>query len=38
VSEDEIKKLQDEIQKITDSHIKKIDELLAHKEKEIMTV
>ncbi len=38
VSEDEVKKLQDEVQKITDSHIKKIDELLAHKEKEIMTV
>jgi ribosome recycling factor len=36
--EDEVKKLQDEIQKITDSHIKRIDELLAHKEKEIMTV
>jgi ribosome recycling factor len=38
VSEDEIKKLQDEIQKTTDSYIHKIDELLAHKEKEIMTV
>jgi ribosome recycling factor len=38
VSEDEIKKLQDEIQKITDSHIRKIDELLAHKEKEIMSI
>jgi len=38
VSEDETKKLQDEIQKLTDSYIKKIDELLAHKEKEIMTV
>ncbi len=38
VSEDEVKKLQDEIQKTTDSHINKIDELLAHKEKEIMTV
>lgn len=38
VSEDEVKKLQDDVQKITDSHIKKIDELLAHKEKEIMTV
>lgn len=38
VSEDETKKLQDEIQKTTDSHIKKIDELLAHKEKEILTV
>jgi len=38
VSEDEIKKLQDEIQKITDGFIKKVDELLAHKEKEIMTI
>jgi ribosome recycling factor len=38
VSEDEIKKLTDDIQKTTDNHIKKIDELLAHKEKEIMTV
>lgn len=38
ISEDEIKKLQDEVQKITDGHIKRIDELLAHKEKEIMTV
>jgi len=38
VSEDEIKKLQDDIQKATDSYIKKIDEFLAHKEKEIMTV
>lgn len=38
ISEDEIKKQQDEIQKSTDASIKKIDELLAHKEKEIMTV
>ncbi len=38
VSEDEVKKLQDEIQKTTDSYIRKIDDLLAHKEKEIMTV
>jgi ribosome recycling factor len=38
VSEDEVKKLQDDIQKTTDSYIKKIDDLLAHKEKEIMTV
>lgn len=38
ISEDAAKKLQEEIQKTTDSHIKKIDELLAHKEKEIMTV
>ncbi len=38
VSEDETKKLQDDIQKTTDGYIKKIDELLSHKEKEIMTV
>ena len=38
ISEDETKKLQDDIQKTTDSYIKKVDELLAHKEKEIMTV
>jgi ribosome recycling factor len=38
VSEDATKKLQDEIQKTTDTYIKKIDDLLAHKEKEIMTV
>jgi len=38
VSEDEVKKLQEEIQKTTDSWIRKIDDLLAHKEKEIMTV
>ncbi|HTF99687.1 MAG TPA: ribosome recycling factor, partial [Nitrospirota bacterium] len=37
-SEDATKKLQDEIQKSTDAFIKKIDELLTHKEKEIMTV
>jgi ribosome recycling factor len=38
VSEDAAKKLQDEIQKTTDLYIKKIDDLLAHKEKEIMTI
>ena len=38
ISEDEVKKEHDEIQKITDSFIKKIDELLEHKEKEIMEV
>ncbi len=38
VSEDEVKKEHDEVQKITDSFIKKIDELLEHKEKEIMEV
>jgi len=38
ISEDEIKKEHDEVQKITDSFIKKVDELLEHKEKEIMEV
>ncbi len=38
ISEDEVKKEHDEIQKITDSFIKKIDELSEHKEKEIMEV
>src|SRR5512143_984341 len=38
VSEDATKKLQDEIQKSTDAYIKRIDDLLAHKEKEIMTI
>jgi ribosome recycling factor len=38
LSEDDIKKLQEEIQKITDSFISKVDEVLHHKEKEIMEV
>ena len=38
ISEDESRSLQDEIQKITDQYTKKIDELLAVKEKEITTV
>jgi ribosome recycling factor len=38
VSEDVVKKSQDEIQKITDSYITKVDEVLANKEKEIMEV
>ena len=36
ISEDEERKAQDEIQKITDSFIKKVDEVLADKEKELM--
>ena len=36
ISEDEMYKLQDEIQKLTDNHIKKIDKILQDKEKEIM--
>lgn len=38
LSEDIVKKSQEEIQKITDSYIAKIDDILAHKEKEIMEV
>jgi ribosome recycling factor len=38
LSEDEVKKSQDDIQKITDSYITKVDEVLGHKEKEIMEV
>ncbi|HCH01743.1 MAG TPA: ribosome recycling factor [Vibrio sp.] len=38
ISEDEDRKAQDEIQKITDASVKSIDELLAVKEKELMEV
>lgn len=38
ISEDESRDLQDEIQKLTDKYTAKIDEALADKEKDIMTV
>ena len=38
ISEDEHKNLAERVQKLTDDHIKKIDETLAHKEKEILAV
>lgn len=38
ISEDDVKKSHDEIQKITDLFINKVDEILSHKEKEIMEV
>jgi ribosome recycling factor len=38
ISEDEHRKLHDEVQKLTDGHVKKVDDLLAAKEKEIMQV
>ena len=38
LSEDDVKRSQDEIQKIIDSYITKVDEVLSHKEKEIMEV
>ncbi|MFO1527527.1 MAG: ribosome recycling factor [Turneriella sp.] len=37
-SEDEIKAFSDQIQKATDDHVKKMDDLFAAKEKDIMTV
>ncbi len=38
ITQDEHKSLADEIQKLTDQHIAKIDEMLDAKEKDIMTV
>lgn len=38
ISEDELKHWQEEVQKLTDQHIKKMDELAQNKEKEILTV
>lgn len=38
ISEDEARDLQDQVQKLTDKYIAKVDELLAEKEKDIMTV
>ncbi|MCT8578418.1 ribosome recycling factor, partial [Glaesserella parasuis] len=36
ISENDERKAQDDIQKITDIYIKKVDEVLADKEKELM--
>lgn len=38
VSEDEIKQLEEELQKLTDKFIKKVDEMIEEKSKEILTV
>ena len=38
ISEDEIKELENEVQKLTDSYIAKIDDAIEAKSKEIMTV
>ncbi len=38
ITEDEVKHAEKELQKLTDQYIAKIDEHLAHKEKEILTV
>ena len=36
ISEDEHKRLHDEVQKLTDDYVKQVDEASAHKEKEIL--
>jgi ribosome recycling factor len=38
VTEDEIEHAEKEVQKLTDQYVAKIDQHLAHKEKEILTV
>ncbi len=38
IREDELKRFLDEIQKLTDDHVKKVDDILATKEKEILEV
>lgn len=38
VSEDEVKRAQDKVQKLTDSKIKELDKILANKERDIMEV
>ena len=38
VSEDEIKELEEKLQKLTDKYVKEVDSLIEAKSKEIMTV
>ncbi len=38
ISEDEHRRHNEEVQRLTDEHIKKVDESLAQKEKEILQV
>jgi ribosome recycling factor len=38
ITEDELKKSEKEVQDITDKHVAKVDEVLTHKEKEVMEV
>ncbi|MFZ6032822.1 MAG: ribosome recycling factor [Melioribacter sp.] len=38
ITEDQLKDLEKEVQKVTDEHIAKVDEMIKHKEKEIMQV
>jgi len=38
ITEDELKRAEKEVQDVTNGHVAKIDEVLAHKEKEVMEV
>lgn len=38
ISEDDLRKQETQIQKLTDDHVKKVDEMLAAKEKDILSV
>lgn len=38
ITEDDLKRAEKEVQDVTNSHVAKIDEVLAHKEKEVMEV
>ena len=38
ISEDDSKKIQSEIQELTDRYVKKIDQIINEKEKELLTV
>ncbi len=38
ISEDQLKEAEDKIQKLTDEHVTKVEDILKHKEKEIMEV
>lgn len=38
ITEDDLKKAEKEVQQVTDAQIAKLDEILSHKEKEVMEV
>jgi ribosome recycling factor len=38
ISEDDLRRAERELQKLTDSHVAEVDEILRHKEKELMEV
>ncbi len=38
ITEDELKRVEKEVQDLTDKHVAKVDEVLGHKEKEVMEV